>query len=112
MAEQTGLPELAADSPATPERRALNRVRIGIQTWGSEGDIRPFVALGHALAARGHDVEMLYTEISDRRYDEVARVARLHRAIRRVADHHRPRRSCTRSASRSSTPGIRCSRAS
>ena len=28
-------------------------VRIGIQTWGSEGDIRPFVALGHALAKRG-----------------------------------------------------------
>ena len=49
------------------------RVRIGIQTWGSEGDIRPFVALGHALASRGHDVEMLYTEISDRRYDAVAR---------------------------------------
>ncbi len=48
-------------------------MRVGIQTWGSEGDIRPFVALGHALAARGHDVEMLYTEISDRRYDEVAR---------------------------------------
>jgi sterol 3beta-glucosyltransferase len=49
------------------------RVRIGIQTWGSEGDTRPFLALGHALAARGHDVEMIYTEISDRRYDAVAR---------------------------------------
>ena len=48
-------------------------MRVGIQTWGSEGDIRPFVALGHALAARGHDVEMLYTEISARRYDDVAR---------------------------------------
>ena len=49
-------------------------MRVGIQTWGSEGDIRPFVALGHALNARGHQVELLYTEISDRRYDEVARV--------------------------------------
>lgn len=49
------------------------RVRVGIQTWGSEGDIRPFVALGHALASRGHDVEMLYTEVSDRSYGEVAR---------------------------------------
>ena len=48
-------------------------MRVGIQTWGSEGDIRPFVALGHALASRGHDVEMLYTEVSDRRYEEVAR---------------------------------------
>jgi sterol 3beta-glucosyltransferase/vancomycin aglycone glucosyltransferase len=47
-------------------------VRVGIQTWGSEGDIRPFVALGHALAARGHDVELLYTEIGDRRYEAVA----------------------------------------
>jgi sterol 3beta-glucosyltransferase len=48
-------------------------VRIGIQTWGSEGDIRPFVALGHALASRGHEVELLYTEIGNRRYEDVAR---------------------------------------
>ena len=48
-------------------------MRVGIQTWGSEGDIRPFVALGHALAARGHIVELLYTEIGNRRYEEVAR---------------------------------------
>lgn len=47
-------------------------MRIGIQTWGSEGDIRPFIALGHALAARGHRVELLYTEIGDRRYEAVA----------------------------------------
>ncbi len=48
-------------------------MRIGIQTWGSEGDIRPFLALGHALASRGHDVELLYTEVGERRYDDVAR---------------------------------------
>ena len=47
-------------------------MRIGIQTWGSEGDIRPFVALAHALAKRGHRVEMVYTEIGDRRYEAVA----------------------------------------
>jgi sterol 3beta-glucosyltransferase len=47
-------------------------MKIGIQTWGSEGDIRPFVALGAALAKRGHQVEMLYTEISERRYEHVA----------------------------------------
>lgn len=47
-------------------------MRIGIQTWGSEGDIRPFVALGGALARRGHDVELVYTEIGDRRYDAIA----------------------------------------
>ncbi len=47
-------------------------MRIGIQTWGSEGDIRPFVALGAALANRGHVVELLYTEIGERRYEDVA----------------------------------------
>ena len=47
-------------------------MRIGIQTWGSEGDIRPFVALGHALTKRGHQVELVYTEISERRYEAVA----------------------------------------
>jgi UDP:flavonoid glycosyltransferase YjiC (YdhE family) len=47
-------------------------MRIGIQTWGSEGDIRPFVALGGALAGRGHSVELVYTEIGDRRYDAIA----------------------------------------
>jgi sterol 3beta-glucosyltransferase len=47
-------------------------MRIGIQTWGSEGDIRPFVALGAALAGRGHAVELLYTEIGERRYEDVA----------------------------------------
>ena len=47
-------------------------MRIGIQTWGSEGDVRPFVALGHALAKRGHQVEMVYTEVGDRRYEAVA----------------------------------------
>jgi sterol 3beta-glucosyltransferase/vancomycin aglycone glucosyltransferase len=47
-------------------------VRIGIHTWGSEGDIRPCLALGHALAARGHEVRLLYTEIGERRYEAVA----------------------------------------
>ena len=52
--------------------RILVFLRIGIQTWGSEGDIRPFVALGAALTRRGHHVELLYTEISTRRYEHVA----------------------------------------
>jgi sterol 3beta-glucosyltransferase len=44
-------------------------LRIGIQAWGSEGDIRPLIALGGGLVQRGHDVELLYTEIADRRYE-------------------------------------------
>ena len=47
-------------------------MRIGIQTWGSEGDIRPFVALGQALATRGHRVELVYTDIGERSYDAAA----------------------------------------
>jgi len=46
-------------------------VRIGIQAWGSEGDIRPLLALGHGLVERGHDVELVYTDIADRRYEAV-----------------------------------------
>ena len=47
-------------------------MRIGIQAWGSEGDIRPLIALGHALVGRGHEVELVYTDIADRRYEAVA----------------------------------------
>jgi sterol 3beta-glucosyltransferase len=47
-------------------------VRIGIQTWGSEGDIRPFIALGAALTKRGHHVELLYTDIGARDYRAIA----------------------------------------
>ena len=47
-------------------------MRIGIQAWGSEGDIRPMIALGHGLVERGHEVELVYTDIADRRYEAVA----------------------------------------
>ncbi len=47
-------------------------MRIGIQAWGSEGDIRPLVALGHGLVQRGHTVELVYTDIANRHYEAVA----------------------------------------
>jgi sterol 3beta-glucosyltransferase len=47
-------------------------MRIGVQAWGSEGDIRPLVALGHGLVQRGHTVELVYTDIGNRSYDAVA----------------------------------------
>ena len=47
-------------------------MKIGVQTWGSEGDIRPMVALGHGLVQRGHDVELVYTDIANRQYEQVA----------------------------------------
>ena len=47
-------------------------MKIGVQAWGSEGDIRPMVALGHGLVQRGHEVELVYTDIADRHYDALA----------------------------------------
>lgn len=47
-------------------------MRVGIQAWGSEGDIRPLVAVGHGLVQRGHQVELVYTDIANRRYEDVA----------------------------------------
>jgi len=47
-------------------------MKIGIQAWGSEGDIRPLVAIGHGLVQRGHEVELVYTDIANRHYDAVA----------------------------------------
>lgn len=47
-------------------------MKIGIQTWGSEGDIRPFAALSAALVRAGHEVTMVVTEIADRDYSKIA----------------------------------------
>ena len=49
-------------------------MRIGMQTWGSDGDIRPMLALGGGLVKRGHRVRIAvgsvdgkdYTALSDR----------------------------------------------
>ncbi len=44
-------------------------MKIGIQTWGSYGDIRPFVALAEGLQEDGHDVTLLITCIDEASYD-------------------------------------------
>lgn len=41
-------------------------MRIGIQTWGSYGDIRPFVALAKSLQTSVHVVTMVTTSIFDK----------------------------------------------
>lgn len=43
-------------------------MKIGIQTWGSHGDIRPFVALADGLQADGHDVTLAITCVDSDRY--------------------------------------------
>lgn len=38
-------------------------MKIGMLTWGSHGDIRPFLALADGLQAAGHDVHLVITSI-------------------------------------------------
>lgn len=46
-------------------------MKIGIQTWGSHGDIRPFIALAEALQLAGHDVTLVITCVDSDRYREL-----------------------------------------
>lgn len=46
-------------------------MRIGIQTWGSEGDARPFLALAAGLRSSGHDVTVAITHLENRDYAAV-----------------------------------------
>jgi len=57
-------------------------MKIGLQTWGTEGDVRPFMALATGLQAAGHQVTLLTTEIRNRDFSAEAR--RLRIAIRKI----------------------------
>ena len=43
-------------------------MNIGIQTWGSHGDIRPFIALAEGLQKAGHQVTLYMTSVVDVEY--------------------------------------------
>lgn len=43
-------------------------MKIGLQTWGSDGDIRPFLALAGGLRARGHEVSLAITSVDGKEY--------------------------------------------
>jgi len=47
-------------------------MRIGLQTWGSEGDIRPFTALAAGLVSAGHQVTLILTDDAGRDYSSLA----------------------------------------
>ena len=47
-------------------------MKIGLQAWGSEGDIRPFTALAAGLVKNGHDVTLAITDNAGRDYSELA----------------------------------------
>lgn len=46
--------------------------KIGIQTWGSDGDINPFIALAGGLAAAGHEVTLAITSAERKSYAHLA----------------------------------------
>jgi UDP:flavonoid glycosyltransferase YjiC (YdhE family) len=48
-------------------------MKIGLQAWGSEGDIRPFTALAAGLVDAGHEVTLAVTDNVGRDYSEVAK---------------------------------------
>ncbi len=48
-------------------------MRIGLQTWGTEGDVAPFLALAGGLRQAGHAVTLLVTAIDDRDHGPRAR---------------------------------------
>ena len=45
-------------------------MKIGIQTWGSNGDIRPMIALVDGLQKAGHTVTLVVTSLDNRNYSE------------------------------------------
>jgi UDP:flavonoid glycosyltransferase YjiC (YdhE family) len=40
-------------------------MKIGLQTWGSYGDVRPFLALAEGLQSSGHDTTLAITSIGN-----------------------------------------------
>jgi len=50
-------------------------MRIGLQTWGSEGDVAPFLALAAGLVAAGHRATLVVTDNAGRSYRPQAEAA-------------------------------------
>lgn len=48
-------------------------MKIGIQTWGSEGDVRPFIALAAGLHAAGHEVSLAATHLENKDFSALSK---------------------------------------
>jgi UDP:flavonoid glycosyltransferase YjiC (YdhE family) len=48
-------------------------MRLGLQVWGSEGDVAPFTALAAGLVKAGHQVKLVVTDNLGRDYSGLAR---------------------------------------
>ncbi len=55
------------------DQERIDEMKVGLQTWGSEGDIRPFTALAAGLVDAGHEVTLAVTDNIGRDYSEVAK---------------------------------------
>ena len=60
-------------------------MNIGIQTWGSNGDIRPMLALADGLQRAGHSVTLVASSIDNHRYHDIC--AQLGISYRQVPEH-------------------------
>ena len=60
-------------------------MKIGIQTWGSNGDIRPMLALADGLQKAGHSVTLAVSSIDNHNYREICE--RLKIGYRQVPEH-------------------------
>lgn len=49
-------------------------MNIGIQAWGSRGDINPWIAIGQGLCDVGHNVTLFYTNYSGTDFFQYSRV--------------------------------------
>jgi UDP:flavonoid glycosyltransferase YjiC (YdhE family) len=50
-------------------------MKIGMLTWGSHGDIRPFLALADGLQRDGHEVHLVITSLEADTYSNIASAA-------------------------------------
>ncbi len=45
-------------------------MKLGLQTWGTDGDFMPFLALAIGLKKAGHDVTLAYTSVDGKDYSQ------------------------------------------
>ncbi len=48
-------------------------MRVGLVTWGTEGDVRPFFALARALKDRGHEVHFEFVNVEGRSFEALSK---------------------------------------
>lgn len=53
-------------------------MKIGIQTWGSNGDIRPMIALANGLQNAGHQVSLIVSSLDNRNYSTECAAFNIH----------------------------------